>query len=113
MPVIRTRTPARRYQRPPAANVRLVLCSLRTRRRGVYCRSMRSRRSLVRALVSSALATLVAVSLASVAVGAPQQVLGDYADDGQIQGSYSLSDLRGALKLRAGDPQYGAYRELV
>jgi hypothetical protein len=74
---------------------------------------MRSCRTLVRALVPATLVTLLAVSLATAAVGGPQQVLGDYADDGQIQGNYSLADLRGALKLRAADPQYGAYRELV
>jgi len=74
---------------------------------------MRSRRTVVRALVLAVITTLVAVGVAVAAGGGAQQVLGDYADDGQIQGNYSLADLRAALKLRAADPQYGAYRELV
>jgi hypothetical protein len=49
----------------------------------------------------------------SVALGSPQEVLGDYQDNGRIEGTYSLTELRGALELRAEDPLYGVYRDVV
>lgn len=63
-------------------------------------------RSLIR---SAAAAVALLLCLVSLAAASPQQVLADYDDNGQIDGSYSLRDLTEALALAHGTrgPAYG------
>ena len=65
------------------------------------------------------LALVVVASLGSAGIihAAPNDVIADYFVDGQLNGSYSVEDLRGALasaKERTGeDGQYSAFAEIV
>lgn len=61
--------------------------------------------------------TALAALTAPMTFAAPNDVIADYFVDGQLNGSYSVEDLRGALafaKERTGeDGQYSAFAEIV
>jgi hypothetical protein len=87
-----------------------------TRPCGISWSSAPPRLSGVRARL---LALVVVASLGSAGIthAAPNDVIADYFVDGQLNGRYSVEDLRGALafaKERTGaDGQYSAFAEIV
>lgn len=50
---------------------------------------------------------------AAPALGAPEEVVVDYGDNGRLDQHHSVSDLRGALALFVDNPQYGSFADLV
>jgi hypothetical protein len=70
----------------------------------------------VRARVTALLAASV-IGLTGVAGAAPNDVVADYFVDGQLDGIYSVDDLRGALAFAqeraGGGAQYSAFADIV
>jgi len=68
-------------------------------------------------LVAIPLLALAALSVVPVAQAAPNDVIADYFVDGQLNGSYSVDDLRAALRFaqkRVGTgAQYSAFADII
>ena len=67
--------------------------------------------------ILTAVAIVATLLLPTVVAGAPRDVVRDYFADGQINGAYSVHDLRGALvfaeKRTGSGPQYSAFANAV
>lgn len=69
------------------------------------------------ALLAAAVLALGTAGLAGTAAAAPTDVIADYFVDGQLNGTYPVDDLRGALEYAqqrvGGDAQYSAFADII
>lgn len=74
-------------------------------------------RARITALLALAILALGSAGMAGTATAAPNDVIADYFVDGQLDGTYSVEDLRGALAFaqgRVGDgAQYSAFADII
>lgn len=84
---------------------------------GAPAPNLRGVRMRPTALLALAVLALGTTGLAGTAAAAPTDVIADYFVDGQLNGTYPVDDLRGALEYAqqrvGGDAQYSAFADII